>query len=56
MPAVSGSGWKLKKRITGVTENKTGLLVEDETILVDGNGTPYAKLYVRAIPLSLPLG
>ena len=56
LPAVSGSGWKLKKRITGVTENKTGLLVEDETILVDGNGTPYAKLYVRAIPLSLPLG
>ena len=49
---MSGPGWKLKKRITGVTENKTGLLVEDETILVDGNGTPYAKLYVRVAPPS----
>ena len=49
LPAVSGSGWKLKKRITGVTENKTGLLVDEETILVDGHGTPYAKLYVRGM-------
>ncbi|TFY57358.1 hypothetical protein EVJ58_g7072 [Rhodofomes roseus] len=47
LPAVSGPGWKLKKRNTGVTENKTGLLVEEETILVDPQGTPYAKLYVR---------
>ncbi|KAH9919557.1 peroxisomal dehydratase [Fomitopsis serialis] len=68
LPAVSGSGWKLKRRVTGVTENsehwqwdprsfssddaaETGLLVEDETVLVDGQGTPYAKLYSAAFNL-----
>jgi len=51
LPAVSGSGWKLKRRVTGITENKTGLLVEDETILVDAQGTPYAKLYAAAFNL-----
>ncbi|GJE93154.1 peroxisomal dehydratase [Phanerochaete sordida] len=45
IPEVSGPGWKLKKRIVGVSENKSGIVVEAETLLVDAHGTVYAKLY-----------
>ncbi|KAF9804681.1 hypothetical protein IEO21_09284 [Rhodonia placenta] len=51
LPAVSGPGWKLKKRIVGVNENKTGIVLEDEQVLVDSNGTPYAKLYSASFNL-----
>ncbi|EIW52075.1 peroxisomal dehydratase [Trametes versicolor FP-101664 SS1] len=44
-PAVSGDGWKLKKRIVAVSENKSGIIVENEVLLVDAQGTPYAKLH-----------
>ncbi|KAI0943066.1 hypothetical protein AcV7_002310 [Taiwanofungus camphoratus] len=51
LPPVSGPGWKLKKRIVAVSENKTGLIVESEAILVDAQGTPHAKLYSATINL-----
>ncbi|KZT08220.1 peroxisomal dehydratase [Laetiporus sulphureus 93-53] len=45
LPPVSGQGWKLKRRIVGINENKSGVVVENEAILVDAKGTEYAKLY-----------
>ncbi|OBZ76204.1 putative enoyl-CoA hydratase 2, partial [Grifola frondosa] len=51
LPAVSGPGWKLKKRIVSVSENKSGIILESESLLVDANGTPYAKLYSASFNL-----
>ncbi|TFK52798.1 peroxisomal dehydratase [Heliocybe sulcata] len=48
LPAVSGHGWKLKEKICGVHENKSGIIVDAETTLADGNGTAYARLYSSA--------
>ncbi|KAF8336332.1 MaoC like domain-containing protein [Cantharellus anzutake] len=44
IPVKSGQGWKIKKRIVGVHENKSGIVVDNELVLVDGNGTPYTRL------------
>jgi len=44
IPAVSGPGWKLKKKIVGVHENKSGIVVDTEHTLVDSNGVPYTRL------------
>ncbi|TFY78885.1 hypothetical protein EWM64_g5125 [Hericium alpestre] len=51
LPVATGSGWKLKQRITSVSENKSGVIVQSEARLVDGNGTEYAKLYTSAFNL-----
>ncbi|KAK7680296.1 hypothetical protein QCA50_016536 [Cerrena zonata] len=51
IPAVSGQGWKLKRRIVAVSENKSGIVLESEHTLVDSNGTPYAKLYTSSFNL-----
>ncbi|KAI5119461.1 hypothetical protein M0805_007195 [Coniferiporia weirii] len=48
LPLVSGPGWKVKKRIVGVHENKSGVIIDAENILVDASGTPYAKCYSSA--------
>ncbi|KIY70234.1 peroxisomal dehydratase [Cylindrobasidium torrendii FP15055 ss-10] len=45
LPLVSGSGWKWKTRYTGVSENKSGIIVMAENTLVSPDGTPYARLY-----------
>jgi acyl dehydratase len=45
IPPISGQGWKLTGKISGVHENKSGIILEGESFLVDPNGIPYAKLY-----------
>ncbi|KAL6302250.1 peroxisomal dehydratase [Sparassis latifolia] len=51
LPSVSGSGWKIQRRIVSVSENKSGILVDQESVLVDGQGTAYAKLYSSSFNL-----
>ncbi|KAJ8495380.1 hypothetical protein ONZ45_g12892 [Pleurotus djamor] len=51
LPLVSGPGWKLKSRYTGITENKSGIILLAEQLLVDANGTEYAKLYSSSFNL-----
>jgi peroxisomal enoyl-CoA hydratase 2 len=51
LPLVSGPGWKLKTRCTGVSENKSGLVIMQEQILEDAQGTAYAKLYSSSFGL-----
>ncbi|KIL66063.1 hypothetical protein M378DRAFT_161290 [Amanita muscaria Koide BX008] len=51
LPLVSGQGWKWKTRVTGVVENKSGVIVTNENLLVDPQGTSYAKLYSSSFHL-----
>ncbi|KAF8655017.1 hypothetical protein AX16_003287 [Volvariella volvacea WC 439] len=45
IPKASGPGWKLKTRYSGVQENKSGIITTTESLLVDAEGVPYARLY-----------
>ncbi|TFK75558.1 peroxisomal dehydratase [Pluteus cervinus] len=51
LPLVSGPGWTWKSKYTGVQENKSGIILTAENLLVDPNGVPYAKLYSSAFHL-----
>jgi len=51
LPLVSGDGWKYKSRFTGVSENKTGIILTTESTLVDPNGVVYAKLFSSSFSL-----
>jgi acyl dehydratase len=51
LPLVSGPGWKLKKRLASVRENKSGVIIESEFTLVDSQDTPYARLFSASVSL-----
>jgi len=51
LPHVSGPGWKWTTRYTGVVENKSGIILTAENLLVDSKGTPYAKLFSSSFNL-----
>jgi len=51
LPLVSGPGWTWKTRYTGIVENKSGIILTAENLLVDPSGTPYAKLYSSSFNL-----
>ncbi|KIK39538.1 hypothetical protein CY34DRAFT_808163 [Suillus luteus UH-Slu-Lm8-n1] len=51
LPVASGSGWKLSRRVVGVHENKSGIIIDNEAILLDPHDVPYAKLYSSAFYL-----
>jgi len=44
LPVISGPGWSLKSRLVGIHENRSGIIVTQETILVDGTGDTYARM------------
>lgn len=43
-PDSNGDGWKLTNRIIGIHENRSGIIIENEIMLVDPNGTPYTRM------------
>ncbi|KAJ7118444.1 peroxisomal dehydratase [Mycena crocata] len=45
LPLVSGEGWTMTTRYTGVVENKSGVILTAESLLLDPKGVAYAKLY-----------
>ncbi|KAF5389610.1 hypothetical protein D9757_004218 [Collybiopsis confluens] len=55
LPVASGPGWKWKTKYTGVSENKSGVIVTAENILVDPQGVPYAKLYASTFYIGMKI-
>ncbi|KAF8577536.1 peroxisomal dehydratase [Ramaria rubella] len=45
LPAVSGPGWKLVRTLVGIHENRKGIVVDQETVLFDGNGDAYTRMF-----------
>jgi len=52
LPSVSGPGWKLRKRLASIRENKSGVIIETEFLLVDSHNTPYARLFSASFNLA----
>jgi len=52
LPLVSGPGWKLKNRLAAIRENKSGVIIESEFLLVDPHDTPYARLFSASFNLA----
>jgi len=44
LPVETGKGWEMKRRVSGVHENKSGIILEIELLLVDPEGKEYAKM------------
>ncbi|CAO1624317.1 unnamed protein product [Sympodiomycopsis kandeliae] len=44
LPILSGPGWKLRKRVSGVHDKKTGLILEQEVKLIDPVGRLVATM------------
>ncbi|KAJ7111480.1 peroxisomal dehydratase [Mycena epipterygia] len=51
LPLVSGPGWTWTTKYTGVVENKSGIILTAENMLIDPKGVPYAKLYSSSFNL-----
>ncbi|KAJ4489917.1 peroxisomal dehydratase [Lentinula aciculospora] len=55
LPPASGTGWKWKSRYTGISENKTGVVLTAENTLMDSNAVPYAKLYSSSFNIGMKI-
>ncbi|KAG8994509.1 hypothetical protein FRB94_009828 [Tulasnella sp. JGI-2019a] len=49
LPVDSGSGWKLKKRVVGIHEIKSGIILDSEFTLIDPRGTPYCRMITSGL-------
>ncbi|KAF8526871.1 peroxisomal dehydratase [Hysterangium stoloniferum] len=45
IPVISGPGWKLERKLVGVHENKSGIVVDQETVLVNPQGEAYVRMF-----------
>jgi len=45
LPLASGPGWTWTTKYTGVVENKTGIIITQENLLLDPKKVPYARLF-----------
>ncbi|KIK68669.1 hypothetical protein GYMLUDRAFT_68519 [Collybiopsis luxurians FD-317 M1] len=55
LPLTGGPGWKWKARYTGISENKSGVVLTAENVLVDPQNVPYAKLYSSSFNLGMKI-
>ncbi|KAF7343269.1 putative enoyl-CoA hydratase 2 [Mycena venus] len=55
LPLVNGPGWTWTTKYTGVVENKRGIILTSENLLLDPKQVPYARLCVRTVSLFPPL-
>ncbi|GJJ14065.1 hypothetical protein Clacol_008322 [Clathrus columnatus] len=53
LPLVSGEGWKLHRRIVGIHENKSGVIIDQEGTLIGPDGEIYSVLYASFFNLGL---
>ncbi|KZT50303.1 peroxisomal dehydratase [Calocera cornea HHB12733] len=44
LPLETGPGWSMKRRVSGVHENKSGIIMDLELLLVDPEGKEYARM------------
>ncbi|KAJ7802522.1 peroxisomal dehydratase [Mycena olivaceomarginata] len=56
LPLASGDGWTWTTKYTGVVENKTGIILTSESLLLDPKKVPYAKLYSSSFLIGAKTG